>query len=439
MQPMDTTPEVFFSNSMLEEILHIRNVQHAVKRVISNGGASGVDGMQIDEFRDYLNQHWSNLRSIILSGSYRPDAVRKVEIPKAGGGKRMLGIPTVIDRVLQQSISQWLEWKFEGDFHEDSYGFRRRRNAHQATLKAQEYLNEGYIHIVELDLEKFFDHVNHDILMSLLSKKISDVRTLKLIGKYLRCGMMENGVEQARSEGTPQGSPLSPLLSNVLLNELDQELHARGHRFVRYADDCSIYTRSRKSALRTMESIVSYLESRLKLKVNKTKSKISKPSDSRLLGFSFYTHQKKYAIRISPQSIGRVKDKVRSLTGRSSTMIMHVRIAKLENLIRGWVSYIHIAKGQSYMLRLDEFVRRRLRTLLWKQWKTAGNRIKNLVKLGLKRERAYQYANSRKSYMRLSSSAVLETTLTKSYFTKLGYRGFRDYYYWKTTHQKKLF
>ena len=440
MQPTDTMPEdFFFSNTMLEEILHIRNVKHAVDRVISNGGASGIDGMQIDNLRDYLNTNWKTLRSDILSGTYRPQAVRKVEIPKASGGKRTLGIPTVIDRVIQQSISQWLGLKCEGDFHDNSYGFRPNRNAHQAVSKAQEYLNLGYTWVVELDLEQFFDQVNHDKLMHLLSKKIMDRRVLALIGKYLRCGIMDHGLEQKRTKGTPQGSPLSPLLSNIILHELDTELSSRGHRFVRYADDCGIYTKSNKTATRIMRNITSYIESTLKLKVNREKSKVSRPSQSNLLGFSFFKSQGDWHIRISAKSIERIREKLRQNTRRNTVTSMHERLTKLRQITHGWVDYFRITTNKKVMVALDKLVRRRLRVLLWKQWKTAGNRIRNLIKLGTKRWLAYQHANTRKSYTRTGTSPILQTTLTNSYFTKLGYEGFADYYYWITTHQTTLF
>ncbi len=277
-QPMRTTPGnlsaeqagKFFFSSMLEEILDIRNVQKAFKQVTANKGAGGIDGIQTDELHDYLNANWQTLRKDILEGNYKPHAVRKVEIPKPQGGTRMLGIPTVTDRLLQQAIAQWLSPKYEEEFSNYSYGFRAGRNAHQALLQAQQNLNEGYEWVIELDLENFFDKVNHDKLMGLLVKKITDKRTLKLIRSYLNSGIMEDGVVSPRTEGTPQGSPLSPLLSNIVLNELDKELQARGHRFVRYADDCSIYVRSEKSAQRVMEVITDYIESKLKLKVNRT-------------------------------------------------------------------------------------------------------------------------------------------------------------------------
>ncbi|MDR3693334.1 group II intron reverse transcriptase/maturase, partial [Mucilaginibacter sp.] len=284
---------------MLEEILDYRNISKALKQVMSNKGAGGVDGMQTDELRDYLNEYWRSLKTSILEGSYKPSPVRKVEIPKPTGGRRMLGIPTVVDRLLQQAISQWLSPQYEPEFSNSSYGFRPGRNARQAVTRAQEYINAGKTMIVELDLEKFFDRVNHDKLMGLLSRKIKDKRTLALIGSYLRSGIMEGGVSSPRPEGTPQGSPLSPLLSNIMLDELDKELASRGHSFVRYADDCSIYLRNWKSANRVERSIILYIEKELKLKVNRAKTKVSTPTKSTLLGFSFYRSKEKWEIRLS--------------------------------------------------------------------------------------------------------------------------------------------
>ena len=424
---------------MLEEILDIRNVQRAFRQVTANKGAGGIDGMQTDELRDYLNANWQALRSDILAGHYRPNAVRKVAIPKISGGTRMLGIPTVIDRLIQQSISQWLSPKYEGDFSCGSYGFRPNRNARQAVLKAQKYLNTGYTWIVELDLDKFFDRVNHDKLMYLLSLKIKDKRTLKLIGLYLNAGIMENGLVSPRKEGMPQGGPLSPLLSNVILHELDAKLEARGHRFVRYADDCSIYLRSRKSAHRVMAGISVYLEDGLKLKVNRMKSKVSRPSQSNLLGFSFYGSKAGWKMRISSKSLRAIKEKIREQTKRNQPVPLYQRISKLKEIIHGWVNYFSIANAKGYMEKLDELMRTRLRIVLWKQWKGITGRARNLMKVGVVKSRAYQLANTRKGYCRTANSPTLLTTLDKKFFLRLGLDGFGNYYYWKTTHQTKLF
>jgi len=429
----------FFFFSMLEEILDIRNVQRAFGQVTANKGAGGIDGMQTDELRDYLNSNWRALRSDILNGVYRPSSVRKVEIPKTGGGVRMLGIPTVIDRLIQQSISQWLSPKYEGNFSSNSYGFRPNRNAHQAVLRAQEYLNGGYTWIVELDLDKFFDRVNHDKLMNLLSMRISDKRTLKLIRLYLSSGIMENGLVTPRREGTPQGSPLSPLLSNIVLHELDVKLEERGHRFVRYADDCSIYVRSRKSADRVMDNITSYLEAGLKLKVNREKSRVSRPSRSTLLGFSFYKTGKDWKMRIATKSVKSMKQKLIGHTRRNDPITITERIRKLDMAIRGWVNYFSIAGAKHVMTRLDEMTRVRLRMIIWKQWKNVGCRIRNLIKLGVQKQKAFEWSNSRKSYCRLSRSPILQGILSIDYFAKLKYTGFVNYYYWKTEHQTKLF
>jgi RNA-directed DNA polymerase len=424
---------------MLEEILDIRNVEKAFKQVTANKGAGGIDGMQTDELHDYLIANWQTLRKDILEGNYRPQAVRKVEIPKAHGGTRMLGIPTVTDRLLQQAIAQWLSPKYEEEFSSYSYGFREGRNAHQAVIQAQVNLNEGYEWVIELDLEKFFDRVNHDKLMGLLAKKITDKRTLKLLRSYLNSGIMEDGVVIPRSEGTPQGSPLSPLLSNIVLNELDKELEARGHRYVRYADDCSIYVRSEKSAQRVMETITEYIEIKLKLKVNRTKSKVSRPNESTLLGFSFYRSEKGWEIRIAPKSLKKIKEKMREKTKRNDPSSAKEKIKKMETLIRGWVNYFRIAKAKSKMKELDELVRTRLRMGIWKQWKRPKTKRIHLEKLGIKSGKAYEWSNSRKGYCRAAHSPILCRALNNEYFTRQRYIGFVNYYYWKTEHQTKLF
>ncbi len=424
---------------MLEEILDIRNVQKALKQVTANKGAGGIDGMQTDELRDYLNANRQTLRVDILAGNYRPQPVRKVEIPKPQGGTRMLGIPTVIDRLLQQAIAQWLNPKYEEEFSNYSYGFREKRSAHQAVMQAQQNLNEGNEWIIELDLENFFDRVNHDKLMGLLTKKITDKRTLKLIRSYLNSGIMADGVVSPRTEGTPQGSPLSPVLSNIVLNELDKELQARGHRFVRYSDDCSIYVRSEKSANRVMETITDYVESKLKLKVNRIKSKVSRPNESTLLGFSFYRSEKGWEIRIAPKSLQKIKEKMKGKTKRNDPASAKEKIKKMEAVIRGWVNYFSIAKAKSKMKELDEMVRTRLRIGIWKQWKNPKTKRGNLERLGIKHGKAYEWSNSRKGNCRIAHSPILCRTLNNEYFTRLRYIGFANYYYWKTEHQTKLF
>jgi RNA-directed DNA polymerase len=424
---------------MLEEILDIRNVQKAFKQVTANKGAGGIDGMQTDELRDYLNANWQTLRTSILSGNYKPQAVRKVEIPKPQGGTRMLGIPTVTDRLLQQAIAQWLSPRNEEEFSNYSYGFRPGRNAHQAVLQAQSYLNNGYEYVIELDLEKFFDKVNHDKLMGQLAKQITDKRTLKLIRSYLSSGIMEGGVISPRTEGTPQGSPLSPLLSNIVLHQLDKELEARGHRYVRYADDCSIYVRSEKSAARVMETITDYIESELKLKVNCSKSKVSRPNESTLLGFSFYRSKTGWEIRIASKSFERIKQKMKDRTSRKDPSAAKEKIKKMEAVIRGWVNYFWIAKAKGKMKELDEHVRTRLRIGIWKQWKNSWTRKRNLKKLGINRQKAHEWSYCRKGPCRIAHSPILCRALNNEYFTEQRYIGFANYYYWKTEHQTKLF
>jgi len=424
---------------MLEEILDRRNMEKAVTRVISNNGSGGIDGMQTDKLRDYLNTHYQILRSSILSGTYKPSPVKKVEIGKEQGGTRMLGIPTVLDRLVQQSIAQWLSPKYEEQFSKQSYGFRPKRNAHQAVMQAKKYITSGKTYVIEMDLEKFFDKVNHDRLMSVLSEKISDKRVLQLIRSYLTSGIMEGGIVSQQQEGTPQGSPLSPLLSNIVLDGLDKELESRGHSYVRYADDCSIYVRSKKSAERVLSSITKYIEQRLKLKVNRDKTKISRPSKSVLLGFSFYKTSKEWGIRISPKSIQRIMKKCKVITSRSNGKSIKEKINQLKPIVTGWVNYFVIAKAKKVMQEIDGIVRTRLRMCKWKEWKRPKTRRRNLLELGINKQKAYEWSNSSKGYCRIAHSPILCRSLNNEYWSKHGYRGFFLTYYWRTEKQTSLF
>jgi RNA-directed DNA polymerase len=413
---------------MLEQIMNRRNIEKALLQVERNKGVGGVDGMQTDELRDYLTAHYQSLRQSVVSGNYNPAPVQKVEISKAEGGVRMLGIPTVLDRLLQQAISQWLGQFYEPNFSPFSYGFRPNKNAHQAVQQAQSFLNEGYVFVIELDLEKFFDRVNHDKLMSLVMRKVTDKATLRLIHQYLRSGIMEGGVVGQRIEGTPQGSPLSPLLSNIMLDGLDKELSGRGHHFVRYADDCSIYVRSEKSAQRVLSSITTYIEKGLKLKVNKEKSKVSTPLESTLLGFSFYNDKGDWAIRIANKSIKRIKEKCKQITQRNNGTNTQQKITKIKSVITGWVNYFSLAKAKSNMQRLDELVRTRLRMGLWKEWKNCKTRVANLLKLKAGKQKSYEWGNSSRAYCRVAHSPILCSTLNNAYFAKRGYEGFYNTY-----------
>jgi len=441
MRPIRTTSDAnfFFRSSMLEEILDYRNITKALRQVTSNKGTGGIDDMSTGELPAYLERNWSFLKQRILEGNYRPAAVRKVEIPKPQGGTRMLGIPTVLDRLLWQAIHQWLSPLYEPEFSSNSYGFREGRSAHQAVLQAQQYLGEGKEWIIELDLAQFFDRVNHDKLMGLLAKRIPDKRILKLLRSYLNSGIMEGGLESTRIEGVPQGSPLSPLLSNIMLHELDKELGIRGHSFVRYADDVSIYVRSEKSAHRVMETITGYIEKELKLQVNKEKSKVSRPMKSNLLGFSFYKRKGKWEIRIASKSLKRIKEKIRSKTKRNDPSNAKEKMKKLEALVEGWVNYFRIARAKKVMQTLDEMVRHRIRTGIWKQWKRPRTRIRNLKKLGASQRNAERWGNSSWGYYRMGNHPALCTTVTNERLQRLGYVGFSNYYHWKTEHQGKLF
>ncbi len=414
---------------MLETILDIRNIEKACNQVIANKGAGGIDGMQTDELRDFLRSSWHSLRKAIVEGCYRPDPVKRVTIPKASGGVRGLGIPTVKDRLIQQALAQWMGQLWEGEFSPYSYGFRPGKNAHQAVLQAAAFLNEGKTHVIELDLEKFFDKVNHDKLMSLVSAKVTDKRTLRLIGSYLRSGIMENGMVSIPREGTPQGSPLSPLLSNIMLHELDKELTARGLSFVRYADDCSIYVSSAKAAKRVMERITCYIETKLLLKVSTEKSRISRPSGSSLLGYSFYNRKGEWRLRIAPESGARIRDKVRSLLKRSVPDYPDKRYAVLDRIARGWVIYFRLADCKSQLQDLDSWIRTRIRIIYWHKWKRPKIRMRKLLHRRVaSKGQVYQWANSSKKSCRIGHSPIMKRALPNALLSKQGLPSFYRYY-----------
>jgi len=408
------------TRGLLEDILARDNMNRAYKRVKSNRGSHGVDGMKVGELLEYLKRNGDQIRQSILAGTYRPQAVRRVEIPKSDGGVRLLGIPTVLDRVIQQAIAQVLSPIYEKKFSENSYGFRPNRSAHQAVKKSKEYIEAGYTWTVDIDLAKYFDTVNHDKLMRLLSGTIKDGRVLSLIRKYLRSGVMVGGVTMVAEVGTPQGGNLSPLLSNIMLNELDEELERRGLKFCRYADDCNIYVRSRKAADRVMASITKFIEQKLKLTVNKDKSTVGRPWNLKFLGFSFYYKKGGVGVRVHEKSVRKFKTKLKEITGRSNAMSMYQRMLKLKSAITGWVNYFGIADMTRHVQVLDKWLRRRLRMCFWKQWKRIKTKHDNLVRRGIERSKAWEYANTRKSYWRISNSPILARAITNKDLEGLG-------------------
>ena len=417
------------TSNLLERVIDRNNLNLAYKRVKRNGGSHGVDGMKVDELLSYLKQHGDQIKHDLLESKYRPQPVRRVEIPKPDvGGVRLLGVPMVVDRVIQQAIAQVLPPVFDREFSDYSYGFRPGKSAHDAIKQAQVYINEGYTTVVDIDLENFFDRVNHDKLMYLLSRRIQDKRLLKLIRRYLESGIMIDGLVSPSREGTPQGGPLSPLLSNVMLHELDMELETRGHRFCRYADDCNIYVKSRRAGERVMTSVTQFIEQRLKLKVNRNKSAVDHVTQRKFLGFSYYRWQGGYRIRVDAKSIKRLKDKLRLLTARSNGWSMNARIYRLNQVIRGWVNYFSLADMQKLCLRLDEWLRRRLRMCYWKQWKRIKTKHDNLVRLGIASWKAWEHANTRKSYWHTANSHILACTLTNAYLVQAGLLGLSNVY-----------
>ncbi len=402
---------------LMEEVCERENCKQALARVKANKGSAGVDGMTVHELPELLKQQWPAIREQLLSGTYKPQSVKRVEIPKPDGGMRKLGIPTVLDRFIQQAVMQVLQRRWDRTFSDHSYGFRPGRSAHQAVETVQQYLADGYRWVV--DLEKFFDRVNHDKLMAGISERISDKRMLRLIRAFLEAGVMEGGLVSPVDEGTPQGGPLSPLLSNIVLDELDQELERRGHRFARYADDCNIYVRSKRAGERVMESITRFLSAKLKLKVNSEKSAVAQPWKRKFLGFSF-TSAGVPKRRIAPQAVDRFKERVRELTCRTRGVSTKEMAEDLTRYLRGWIGYFGKCETPSVLLDLEKWFRRRLRSAMWKQWKRGSVRFAELTARGVNVDLAAQTAGSAHGPWRLAASPALSLALPNAYFDSLG-------------------
>jgi RNA-directed DNA polymerase len=407
------------TEQLMEEVVERENLREALRRVKANKGSPGVDGMTVHDVPGYLKEHWPTLREQLLRGTYKPQPVRRVEIPKPDGGVRKLGIPTVLDRLIQQAVMQVLQRRWDPTFSEHSYGFRPRRSAQQAVAQAQQYLATGHRWVVDLDLEKFFDRVNHAKLMGQVAKRVGDKRVLKLIRAFLNAGVMENGLVSPVDEGTPQGGPLSPLLSNLVLDELDRELERRGHRFVRYADDCNIYVRSARAGQRVMEGVSDFITQRLKLKVNQTKSAVARPQERKFLGFSF-TRNRQPKRRIAPKALVRFKQRVRELTCRTRGVSLEARVEELSTYLRGWRGYFGFCQTPWVLRHLDSWLRRRLRSVVWKQWKRYGRRVKELCKRGVSRDWAVRIASSGLGPWRLSHEPSLCQALPNVFFYALG-------------------
>jgi group II intron reverse transcriptase/maturase len=416
------------SYGLLEQILSPTNLNQAYKRVKGNKGSGGIDKMEVESLRDYLVLHKEELIQSLMGGTYRPNPVRRVEIPKDNGKMRMLGIPTVVDRVVQQAIAQILVPIYERQFSTSSYGFRPKRSAHQALNKCREYITDGYKYAVDMDLEQFFDTVNQSKLIEVLSRTVKDGRVISLIHKYLHAGVVVRNKFEETDVGVPQGGPLSPLLSNIMLNELDKELESRGHRFVRYADDLIILCKSKRSAERTMANIVPYIEEKLFLKVNREKTVVANIREIKFLGYSFYVYRKEGRLRAHPRSIARMKERIRTLTSRSNGWGDARRKEELRQYITGWVNYFKLADIKRLLLSVDEWYRRRLRMVIWKQWKRIRTRLRNLIKLGINKPKAWEYANTRKGYWHTANSPILTISITSDRLQQAGYIFFSDYY-----------
>src|SRR5438876_96625 len=407
------------SSRLMEEVCERENLKEALRQVKGNKGSAGVDGITVIQLTDYLKQHWPVIREQLLSGTYEPKPVRRVEIPKPDGGVRKLGIPTVLDRFIQQAVMQVLQRRWDSTFSEHSYGFRPGRSAHQAIAQAQQYIAAGYGWVVDLDLEKFFDRVNHDKLMGQIAKRVEDKRLLKLIRAFLNAGVMENGLVSPSVEGTPQGGPLSPLLSNLVLDELDRELERRGHDFVRYADDCNIYVGSERAGQRVRESITRFITQKLKLKVNETKSAVARPQERKFLGFSFTAGPEVKRV-IAPKAVDRFKQRIREITGRAKGVSMKTTMEELAPYMRGWRSYFGFCETPVVLQYLTRWVRLRLRAALWRQWKTPRRRRAALLELGVRPRLASNTAGSGLGPWYLAKAKALSVGLSNAYFKSLG-------------------
>lgn len=423
--PAGTGDDIRDGQGLWEEIFSSANLAVALKRVERNKGAPGVDGLSTRDLRDWLAQHWVGIRKALDEGTYAPLAVRQVMIPKPDGRKRMLGVPSVLDRLIQQAIGQVLSPIFDPGFVPVSFGFRPNKSAHDAVQVAKTVISQGYQWVVEVDLDAFFDRVNHDMLMARVARKVKDKRVLKLIRRYLEAGIMADGVKQPTKQGTPQGSPLSPLLSNIMLDDFDQEFWKRGHRFVRYADDIRIFLRSKRAAIRVLDQATKVLEERLSLRVSQDKSTINPATVATLLGFGFYFTNKGVKTRVTPQAFTRMKDHIRTLTSRKWSVSMDYRIQKLNQYVRGWMGYFRLAQTPRKFSDLDEWFRRRMRQILWKQWKKPRTRVANLQRLGVRPDLAYQWGMTSRAYWRIAGSPILARALPNQYWTDQGLILFR--------------